>query len=386
MEKKDEFFLYCLNKGVRSEKVEWDDKYKDVDFKEIIKLASEHDVTSLVYNSLVNTVYMREKIEMVEAFRNRAMFSNIYQIKANKKTQEIIKKINESNIDVMIMKGMILRKYYPRAEFRTMGDVDILIKSSDIEKVKDIVRKEEWDLGIDGEIHFEVSYKQMARIEVHKKIKEFELNILEEDIDIKDEFVCRLGENLYKLKDEKFLLHLALHMLKHMNGSGFGIRQILDFNLFVKNNCDMNWDEFDKDIKKMKIERFIAIIFTICNKTFGLEIPKIILEKNINIPSEYLEVFMNSIIQSGVHGQAYKFKGAVKGSKGKILFLTDELNNRYSYAKKYKILLVVAWIHRVLTAIFIFKCTFKDFYSMVTVTKKQVKKEEKLDLWLEGNE
>lgn len=222
-------------------------------------------------------------------------------------------------------------------------------------------------------------------MEIHSKIKEFDFNILELEDDVKSTYIDKINENIYELKKEKFLVHLCLHMFKHRIGAGFGIRPVIDLYLFIKNNPDIDWIKFNSDIKKFNIDKFIVSIFSLCSNIFGMKIPEVIVKKNIKIPDRYLDIFIDSIIESGVHGYAYKLRWLVKDSKKRALPVGEYLSDRYNYAKKYKVLIIVAWIDRIFVGLFVRNYKLKDFYYAITVVRKQIKVEKNFNLWLEQN-
>ena len=75
----------------------------------------------------------------------------------------------DNNVDFLPLKGAIQKKLYPKPEMRPMGDIDILIKVEQYNKIKEIMK----DFGYveDKESDHELVWiKQKIMVELHKRV------------------------------------------------------------------------------------------------------------------------------------------------------------------------------------------------------------------------
>jgi hypothetical protein len=188
------------------------------------------------------------------------------------------------------------------------------------------------------------------------------------------------GTEALSFSDEDLALHLCIHMAVHILTSGFGIRQLCDLALLVeKRGHKINWTSFLNKGAKWRIEKFIAVIFVACKKLFNIVIPKEIQRLSNSIDENIINQLVDDILEGGVYGKkdlsavfsnefAYGVEEEQGGSLTGILkrFLrllfppVAKLSNKYDYAKKYKILIPVSWVHHIFSGITHKNYSFKN--------------------------
>lgn len=112
-------------------------QFKDIDFKEIYKLAQEQCVVGLVAAGLEHVVDMKPPKEVLLKFigltlqleeRNRAMNSFI---------GVLVDKMRKAGIYTLLVKGQGIAQCYERPLWRASGDVDLLLSEEDYIKARD---------------------------------------------------------------------------------------------------------------------------------------------------------------------------------------------------------------------------------------------------------
>ena len=56
-----------------------------------------------------------------------------------KNVTEILSKFSENNIKTVVLKGLVVRNFYPRPEFRTMSDADIVVQKKDLNAAIELI-------------------------------------------------------------------------------------------------------------------------------------------------------------------------------------------------------------------------------------------------------
>ncbi|CUU46370.1 nucleotidyltransferase domain-containing protein [Clostridium beijerinckii] len=344
------------------------DKNIIIEWPLLIKEAWEHDISSLIYYSLDRRYLKNIDIEILEQWKKEIFIANLIQRNNINYILNIVNGLKKHGIEIIVLKGIVLREFYPRPEFRTMGDVDILIKKNDYDKVKSYLVSIGYECIDEGknEVHQGFTSKGKLEVEVHwnlinnkyfnGNIEEFENNLWNNSIEIDIN-----GVNTRILSSNDFFLHMCLHMAVHAKLSGFGLRQMYDLSVFIINKYnELDWDYLIKKVEQYKILKFTQGLISLCSKLFKIEVPKKILTNAIN--GRQLDLLLENILRSGVHGKKEEIDDFqilcrygtnqyhIESNLLRIIkFLfpgKSEMISRYSYAKKSYFLLPVAWMHR----------------------------------------
>lgn len=285
----------------------------------------------------------------------------------------LLDSFREANIPVLALKGLYFKMLYPKPEFRTMGDIDILVKREYLEKSIKLIesygyvkaRKEDPK-------HYTFLHDQYIMIELHVALvtegKRKLASSLTNEI-WQSSTVFRYNDMSFLIpSDFNHLLYCCLHMTNHFGHGGFGLRQLTDFYLLARKQENIiDWDAWINQAAVYGIKKFAIAILTLCKKIYQLKVPEHILSYDNIEDKAYIDQFLDAIIDSGVFGAKSKKAlsdrtlasymvrkdGKAKVSRLGYIFPSKmELNQRYSYAKKNAVLLPVAWIHRLLNNLF----------------------------------
>jgi len=363
-------FLDLLSHSIRG-KISAE-KYENVHWDEILTWSRSHKVEGIIYSAL-NKCNLISKIDS-EEFKNlkiSTFYTGARQLTNIINLSKIFNKFNEESIPVIALKGLVIRNLYPQPEQRDMNDADILVHKGDLERVKKILIGMGYNHLEDHEAshHMVLYHFTYPMIEVHwhivkrdgfsDNLEKFEDNLWERAIKIK------VGEaEVLSLCYEDLLLHLCMHMAAHIASSGFGLRQLCDLVLLVEKKGDeISWESFIEKSKKYGFKKFNIIIFSLCNKLFDMKIPSLLVDNKLQ-KGKYITVLINDILNGGVYGKrdlvnnfgnqvAFNYEGKDKNAtfgamKRYMKFIfpkVDAMPKNYNYAKKFKVLTPIAWIH-----------------------------------------
>ena len=341
--------------------------------------------------------------------KQKAAITGITQSRHISGLSTVLNKINERNIPVIVLKGLVVREFYPQPDQRSMNDADILVHEGDVEKVKQLLI----DMGYvyledhKASHHIALVHHKYPFIELHWNLfkRDGFSNELEhyERLIWKRAIKVNVGEaEVLSLSYEDLALHLCMHMAAHLVATGFGVRQLCDFVLLVEHKGDeIDWNSFIMKARMYGFEKFSEIMFLLCNKLFNMEVPKEINIKVVN-NKKYVSALLNEIFEAGVHGKkemanqfatqvAFNFQdkdsnatlGAINRYFRFIFPKIDDMSDKYSYAKKVKILTPIAWIHHLFAGVFASEYSFKDKVEFLTKGVAKAVNRNKLLDWME---
>ena len=400
MEKYQEQIIDLLNSSIHDTKPKLDYS-KNIDWDKIIEESNAHSVTGLLYPALKKYDNSKLDIDVLNSLKKSTFISAVQQSKHIKETAKILELFNKNNIPVIVLKGLVIRNYYPMPDLRTMCDSDVIIHKEDLEKVRTLLLnqgfREEEDAG-----HHIAFFKFGFNLEVHwtlanetfRKGQEcFQEHIWNDARKIQVDGVDTLALSL-----EDQALHFCAHMASHMAISGFGVRQLADLVLLVEHEGkNINWNNFIEKAKKSGLYKFSLGMFKVCNYLFNMEIPKELNDGNND--EEVIKLVVDDIFTGGVYGQrdlSFTFRAQVgydieddstfsmiKRYIEIILPPPSKLSDRYVYAKKHKILLPVAWIHHIWVGLTTKEYDNESKKKFLTSTLSRAKSRNKVVRWLE---
>lgn len=401
-------FVDILSAGIRGKLA--DKVYDNVEWDEVIDLADKHKVEGIIYLALRKSKLIsnigEEKISLL---KQKAAITGITQSRHISGLSTVLNKINERNIPVIVLKGLVVREFYPQPDQRSMNDADILVHEGNVEKVKQLLI----DMGYvyledhKASHHIALVHHKYPFIELHWNL--FKRDGFSNELEHYERLIWRraikvnVGEaEVLSLSYEDLALHLCMHMAAHLAATGFGVRQLCDLVLLVEHKGDeIEWNSFIMKARMYGFEKFGKIIFLLCNKLFNMEAPKEINIKVVN-NKKYVSALLNEIFEAGVHGKkemanqfatqvAFNFEkkdsnatlGAINRYFRFIFPKIDDMSDKYSYAKKVKILAPIAWIHHLFAGVFASEYSFKDKVEFLTKGVAKAVNRNKLLDWME---
>jgi hypothetical protein len=270
---------------------------------------------------------------------------------------QLIKLLESHNIPCVIIKGAAAAMAYPYPALRSMGDVDVLVKRCDLDRAAKTLEDNGYALTADRELeshHYGYS-KNNIRFELHWRIPcvsendEEHITFFEEGIDARKWHEM----DRYRFPTLPPLLNglvLLFHINQHLR-SGLGLRQIIDWMMYINSISTTQWNELRAMLKAVGMERLALVITTMCQRYLGLPGTFPGTEEEDEALCDEL---MNYILEKGNFGQK-------SGETGKIASVYLDMSNpirvfkrlhdggmsRWSAARKYPALRPFAWIYQI---------------------------------------
>lgn len=223
---------------------------------------------------------------------------------------QAIRLLSNAGILVVVLKGTTAAMYYPRPEYRAMGDIDILVKPEQYEEAVRLMINNGYVL-----IHQRESLERHASLskdnvlfEVHRRFASFndieKANILEtavwESMDAAESVEID-GYCFNVLPAIENGLVLLQHINQHLE-EGVGLRQIIDWMMYVSRVLDNHqWNqEFGLLAKKCGLYTLAIIMTRMCQMYLGLTTTD--REWCIAADKGLCEALMQDILNSGNMG------------------------------------------------------------------------------------
>lgn len=229
-------------------------RISDMQIPEIIDMAKEHKLSSMVAYSLLKSGVKEVELEgiIASSIRRMAIFdserNNIFAI------------FEKEGIWYMPLKGVILQDLYPAYGLREMADNDILFDVSKADKVKEIMESLGYVIGSYGTSAHDTYFKNpILNFEMHRRLfdKNSEFHAFEyynekHDLLQKDEN----NEFGYHLSHEDFYIYFIAHSYKHYSKKGSGLRTLLDIYIYLNKYPKLEKDYIYRELGKLGLIKF----------------------------------------------------------------------------------------------------------------------------------
>ena len=353
MEKEAEYLLHLLGAYVRKEAPRG---AEGMELEKLRHLAHIHSVTGIFgYMAMKYRLFPEE----VTAFRRECMATISVVGQRIGRAELLFDELSRRGIDHVLMKGYVLKDYYPVPELRTFGDIDMVIRRGDREKCHALMQ----ELGYQVKTDWEPVYNYIRPLEHY----ELHTELLETDIsgtvDCREYFrdlwqhTCGQDAHRYEFTPEYHFLYLLAHLAKHVMSSGAGARMYLDVAAFVRYFEDtVDWKWIREELEKARLTDFANTVLTFVEKYFGVKSPMVLRP----VDADMLEALATMTADGGVFGRIGLDSGVntlkdQTGGAGRICTVFRRLfpagrtiSTRYTYLQQRPWLLPVAWVHRLI--------------------------------------
>lgn len=322
----------------------------DTNWKQIFKLCQKAQITPLIFETIEkNQCGAPEEIRAL--FQQSALYQVVLDQQQQYQLEQLTEAFNTAGIDFALLKGSSLKPLYPSSLYRTMCDIDILIKEEQYPQIREIMLSLSYAEKAESDHEYIWQYPPHIHIELHKRL----IPSYNEDFFAYYGSGWHLMENCrqhqYRLTPENELIYLLAHFAKHYRDGGIGIRHIVDLWVFKKHHSDLDENYILADLKKLRLDKFYRNVLDTINVWF-----------DDKAQTEATELITNTVFQSGSYGNRERAErsNALRLSKKHhniflarmrylyfLVFLPKAMmRNKYPILKKRPYLLPVFWVVR----------------------------------------
>lgn len=257
-----------------------DEDMSSVDWEKFIALANAHSVLSLIYGAVAGRMQVPVQAQKKAQTVGRQTVRQSYHLLFLSKF--LIKKLEEAQIPVALLKGVATASFYPVPELRKAGDVDLLLLDegqlsqgkSILEGCGCVVMENQPALH-----HIVLMSRDGIEIELHTMLAEpfdnGKINrYLEEKVSECREHICRedvMGLPLPMLDAPYHAYELLLHMLQHFLRAGFGLKLLCDWVVFWnRKDSKKGAEKYLTLVRESGLKGFSDMVTAVCCKYLGL--------------------------------------------------------------------------------------------------------------------
>lgn len=376
MEQIYELFLEAVKASLENQQVNWSADITPEQMAQVLSLAEQHHVLPLVFEAIYacpaatnmdGVLFMKCKRSTVQSVMVQAM-----------KTEEFLalnRHLREKGITPVVVKGIICRSLYPKPDYRTSGDEDVLCGDHQFKACHSAMI----DFGMEATAsaldRYEVPYHKddsALYIELHKSLFPRESDIFSDCNRFFDDCFDRLitvdilGDPVSTLNHTDHMLYLILHAFKHFLHAGFGIRQVCDMVLYANAFGEqIDWDYVHIKCRGLRADGFAEALFDIGHKYLGFCPEKACYPYSWRQNAVDGDALLADLLYGGIYGSSDMSRvhssnmtlNAVsadkkgKKSNGNLLKTifppAKSLEVRFPYLHRAPILLPVAWVSRI---------------------------------------
>ena len=255
--------VWLVSCAVNEEKPD-SERIKTMELRGVLDQSQRHMLSAAVAFALEEAIPLPYAFDQVKknAIRRLALFEV--------GRAAITSELEKAGIQYLPLKGILIKDDYPKSSMREMTDNDILVDSSRIDEVVQIMKRLGYSGGEYQKDHDVVFTKPPSLVfEMHNRLFENPLfnsyyqSVWEKAIPIQG---TQCG---FQMTDKDFYLYLICHMYKHYIYMGIGLRSLLDVYVFYKSHCGtLDRAYLDEELKKLKLTDFERDVRILADKAF----------------------------------------------------------------------------------------------------------------------
>ena len=252
----EKFFVECVKRGIKDEKI--DGIPDELDYKQFYNLCASHSMSVVVFKALEN---VKDKLlpQFLTSLQRLVHRHVMLDVQSEYDINTVLTAFEKRGLKYMPLKGYHLKKLYPSTDMRYASDCDVLIDVEQLKKVRALVE----ELGLATKRHDEhhdiVYYPETKTIfELHKTIfvgpleKYFGVeNKGFEKASIRDGY-----QHFYEMDKEIFYISILGHSAYHFaEDAGVGIRHLTDIYLYRK-AYQLDEEYLNTELEKCGLRQF----------------------------------------------------------------------------------------------------------------------------------
>ena len=317
------------------------------DWESIYELAKRHRLCGFVYEA----VKFRKDVpeETLRRIRNHFFMAAGQQSRQEHYYAELSNALRARGIPFSPLKGICLRRHYPKPTLRMSGDVNVLVSPEHREEVASILlgygfRRDEQTPVSD---HYILDH---VEIRVHTHLQVRQEGMLDYFGNMTDRLKSEDGIE-YSLSPEDLYLLLMATLRIEFRTEGVGIRSVLDVATLRKAYPDMDREYLVTEFAKIGILGFVESIERLADVWFG-DMP---VDDDTLLLGKYIAGFGTPEYAELMYASETAEQSAIEKKKirtRKIFLPYRVMKMRYPVLRKWGILLPAFWVGRMFAIAF----------------------------------
>ena len=215
-----------------------------------------HHIGVLVYEGAVqcglaqNTPYMQQ---LFQTYCLQLMRSE-RQMRA---VDALCRAFDDAGVDYLPLKGVNMKKLYPKPELRMMGDADILIRTEQYPVIREVVSGLGYEEGKQSD-HELVWNGRDLHLELHKRLIPTHNSDYYSYFGDSWHLACAEQGCRYGMSPEDTYIYQFVHFAKHYRDGGIGLRHVLDLWVYRRAYPQMDEARIQAELRRLHLDEFHA--------------------------------------------------------------------------------------------------------------------------------
>ena len=334
-------------------------------------LSKHHSLMALFYKAVkdTNADINENNLKRLEEY----YFANVRKAALfEKERKDLYAFLNDNQIDFLPLKGLVISDYYLDPHTREFADNDILFSSKD-KAIKEFFKNRGYKCELFRKSNHDVYQKKpFFNFEMHralfaenedypKYVSYFEKYM--------DKAPVKEGYG-HQLSKEDFYIYFTAHTYKHFQGSGCGIRTLVDYYLYLKQN-ELDFNYINQELEKIGLLGFSKKVSSLSIKIFD--------EQELSNEEKETLLFIAS---SGTYGTLEHSVSKGVKERGRFRYFMHRVFPPMSFYKtayprlyKTKVLIPLAWFMRLFRILFKNPKRATAEIKLISKTKKEKNKD-----------
>lgn len=283
MNQSQKLLFLLLRAALFEEKIDAS-KFVEADWKQIFYLSDIQTVSSLVLDGIGMLPHSILQISFDKKMMLFAKMQRMEQINTLHRCVivKIDKALKAEGIQAVFMKGQTVALRYPNPLHRTPGDIDFVVSLKDFDRTMAVMEKiGKVDHGLVHE-HHGMAWVDGVTIEPHYKVHNYQRPSTDQAMQemFSSVFPSKLsyadidGYEVPVFSPTIESVFLTSHMVNHVYEEGLGLRQVIDYAMFLSSCADkIDWLQHREYLHQMHMERAWRIFSCICVDYLGMSLP-----------------------------------------------------------------------------------------------------------------
>lgn len=244
----------------------------ELDWERLCELARKQDLSGVVFAQCRGL--LQSETTAWQKLHRGFQSEIFYGVCRQEDLRETAVMFRERKIPFLLMKGMVLARYHPIPQLRTMGDIDLVIRPEDRQRAHQVMEELGFHHYVDN--HAVWTYRRdVVEYEIHDQLLYDELA---NRVDYRSYFAAvwdraRTEDGVqYVLDPHDQFLQLIAHTAKHILHAGTGFRAFLDM-VFLARDPALNRERLEQELKRLELWEFAQTCSRLCGRWFGAELP-----------------------------------------------------------------------------------------------------------------
>ena len=312
MNQSQKLLFLLLRAALFEEKIDAS-KFVEADWKQIFYLSDIQTVSSLVLDGIGMLPHSILQISFDKKMMLFAKMQRMEQINTLHRCVivKIDKALKAEGIQAVFMKGQTVALRYPNPLHRTPGDIDFVVASEDFDRTMAVMEKiGKVDHGLVHE-HHGMAWVDDVTVEPHYKVHNYQRPSTDQAMQemFSSVFPSKLsyadidGYEVPVFSPTIESVFLTSHMVNHVYEEGLGLRQVIDYAMFLHHCADkIDWLQHHEYLHQMRMERAWRIFTCICVDYLGMSLPSQV-ESFSHQEKMWAEKMMTDIMRVGNFGR-----------------------------------------------------------------------------------